>query len=292
MRSYDDGMKTGTDCARSLGENRAIAGNGEGRGKGGPDDNVLVIAFEIGGRYCRADYRHFAQVIAGKILDGLGIPALLDSLREEEGCPLDVSGCVRLMVYGRILERRSGLDNGALYRPVASPEDCRLHLLDVLEFVYRHRRPLAARLRERVRENFGDRTDFILRSTSERYTDTEAPSRAPFASAEPSGEWTTRHTAAYSWICRLAVSVLRIIRIRISERCPAGEDGRRPALTIVRIREAMRGLKVSALSDEFYRFSGVDDEDMGLVLEAMGLRIEKKLFRMEELVSLEGSVRF
>ena len=57
-----------------------------------------------------------------------------------------------------------------------------------------------------------------------------------------------------------------------------------------RFQKALRSWTVDRLSDEYYRMSGFDNDDLILICQALNLHIPLQLFTLGDLRSLKSSV--
>lgn len=90
------------------------------------------------------------------------------------------------------------------------------------------------------------------------------------------------HITAYLTICTIALLFIRIIQNRLKTK---GET-----LSAERICEALNKWQVEKLADEYYRFNNLKDDDLTAILEAFGVEIPEKLYRMGELKHIKQTI--
>jgi transposase len=100
---------------------------------------------------------------------------------------------------------------------------------------------------------------------------------------------TKEHIEAHMIICLIALTMLRMIQIKI---CKSGLSEKNNDATFWsmglpanRIQKALNKWKVELLSNDLYRFTDLDDADLKLILDAFGISIPAKLFRKADLKS-------
>ena len=89
----------------------------------------------------------------------------------------------------------------------------------------------------------------------------------------------------YFAISVIADFVLRIIQNKVSEK----SGGFSPAMSFEEIRNALNKWTVDTLPDKYYRFNNVDDKDLKLILEAFGINIPEKIYRLGDLKTIKQS---
>ena len=90
------------------------------------------------------------------------------------------------------------------------------------------------------------------------------------------------HITAHLTICTIALLFIRIIQNKLKA---FGKN-----LSAERIREALNKWQVEKLADEYYRFNNLKDEDLTEILEAFGIEIPKKLYRIGELKHIKQTI--
>lgn len=100
---------------------------------------------------------------------------------------------------------------------------------------------------------------------------------------------TPEHIEAHMIICLIALTMIRMIQCKI---CKSGLVKKSDdvslwsmGLSAQRIQKALNKWKVELLSDDYYRFTDLDDPDLKLILDAFNIKIPRKLFRKSDLKS-------
>lgn len=100
---------------------------------------------------------------------------------------------------------------------------------------------------------------------------------------------TKEHIEAHMIICLIALTMLRMIQIKI---CKSGLSEKKNdaalwsmGLPANRIQKALNKWNVELLSGDLYRFTNLDDSDLKLILHAFNISIPTKLFRKADLKS-------
>jgi len=105
---------------------------------------------------------------------------------------------------------------------------------------------------------------------------------------------TQEHINAHLLICMIALVIIRIIqkRIRDNGTCPKEKDVYwNIGMSGERIQDALNKWKIESFSDEFLRFTDIDDPDLLQILEAFGINLPLKLYRRAELKSLKTGIK-
>lgn len=105
---------------------------------------------------------------------------------------------------------------------------------------------------------------------------------------------TQEHIDAHLLICMIALVIIRIIqkRIRDNGNCPKEKDVYwNIGMSGERIQDALNKWKIESFSDEFLRFTDIDDPDLLQILEAFGIDLPLKLYRRAELKSLKTGIK-
>ena len=90
------------------------------------------------------------------------------------------------------------------------------------------------------------------------------------------------HITAHLTICTIALLFIRIIQNQLKKSdCSLSAD---------RIREALNLWKVEKIADEYYRFNDINDTDLKMILDAFGINIELKLYKMGELKHIKQTI--
>ena len=104
-----------------------------------------------------------------------------------------------------------------------------------------------------------------------------------------------KHVSAHLLICMIALTVLRVIQIRIVKSgLVRSADEKNVSWTMglsgERVRDALNKWQVDKLPSDLYRFMNVDDADLKLILDAFGIKIPLKFFRRVELKQIKSSI--
>lgn len=99
---------------------------------------------------------------------------------------------------------------------------------------------------------------------------------------------TREHIEAHLITCLVALTIVRLIQCKIikSGLVPRPDDDVTQwsmGLPAQRIQKALNKWKVESLSDDFYRFTDIDDPDLKLILDAFEIEIPVKLYRKADL---------
>lgn len=99
---------------------------------------------------------------------------------------------------------------------------------------------------------------------------------------------TREHIEAHLITCLVALTIVRLIQCKIikSGLVPHPDDDVTQwsmGLPAQRIQKALNKWKVESLSDDFYRFTDIDDPDLKLILDAFEIEIPVKLYRKADL---------
>lgn len=105
---------------------------------------------------------------------------------------------------------------------------------------------------------------------------------------------TPEHVTAHLLICMIALILLRIIQKRLKDsgvvRIEPGAYWS-SGLSAARIQAALNRWKVDSFPDDLYRFIGVDQPDVKLILDAFGINIPAKLYRRAELKHIKTGIK-
>jgi transposase len=103
------------------------------------------------------------------------------------------------------------------------------------------------------------------------------------------------HIKAHLLICLIALTVMRIIQIRIVKSGLVPTDAKdlcfTMGLTGKRIQNALNKWQVEKLSNDYYRFLNLNDPDLKLILHAFGIDIPAKFFRKSQIKSFKTSIQ-
>jgi transposase len=104
------------------------------------------------------------------------------------------------------------------------------------------------------------------------------------------------HIKARLLVCMIALTVMRIIQNRIvkSGVVPSAEQKNvawTMGLSGERIRRALNKWRVDLMPQDLYRFSGTNDPDLKLILDAFNIKISPKFYRRAELKEIKTSIK-
>lgn len=101
---------------------------------------------------------------------------------------------------------------------------------------------------------------------------------------------TKEHIDAHLAICTIALIVTRIIQLKVAGASDASANKLWSyGISADRVRAALNSWTVDALPDGLFRFNNLDHPDLARILEAFGLSLPVKLYKMKELKSLKAA---
>jgi transposase len=105
-----------------------------------------------------------------------------------------------------------------------------------------------------------------------------------------------KHISAHLLICMIALTVLRLIQIRIvkSGVVPSAVEkdvAWTMGLSGERVQDALNKWQVDKLPSDYYRFMNVEDPDLKLILDALDINIPLKLFKRAELKKIKSGIK-
>jgi len=104
---------------------------------------------------------------------------------------------------------------------------------------------------------------------------------------------TPEHIQAHLMICFMALTMMRVIQHKIKKSLPeetAKDLNWSYGLPGDRFQKALRSWSIDQISDEYYRMSNIDNEDLKTICSAVNLQLPLKLFTLGDLRSLKSSV--
>lgn len=104
---------------------------------------------------------------------------------------------------------------------------------------------------------------------------------------------TPEHIQAHLMICFMALTMMRVIQHKIKKSLPeeAAKDlNWSYGLPGDRFQKALRSWSIDQISDEYYRMSNINNEDLKTICSAVNLQLPLKLFTLGDLRSLKSSV--
>ena len=105
---------------------------------------------------------------------------------------------------------------------------------------------------------------------------------------------TPEHIQSHLLICFMALTMMRVIQHKIKKSLPADKAkdlNWSYGMPGDRLQKALRSWMIDRLSDEYYRMSGIDNDDLKTVCKALNLQIPLKLFTLGDLRSLKSAVQ-
>ena len=104
---------------------------------------------------------------------------------------------------------------------------------------------------------------------------------------------TPEHIQAHLLICFMALTMMRVIQYKIKRSLP--EDKAKDlnwsyGMPGDRLQKALRSWTVDRLSDEYFRMSGFDNDDLKMICQSVNLHIPLQLFTLGDLRTLKSSV--
>lgn len=107
---------------------------------------------------------------------------------------------------------------------------------------------------------------------------------------------TPEHIRAHLLLCFIALTMIRVIQFGITKNLPStSKDGGSCwsyGLTGRRVADALLSWTVDQISDEYYRMSGADNDDLSLILRSAGVNISPKLYTRGDLLAMKSAVSF
>ena len=103
---------------------------------------------------------------------------------------------------------------------------------------------------------------------------------------------TKEHIIAHLTVCTIALIVLRMIQRKIKTQIPATNGALfTSGLSADRIQTALNKWTVEKIGDVYYRFGGINDPDLLLILNSFGITIPKKCYKLGELKAFKGIMK-
>ena len=101
---------------------------------------------------------------------------------------------------------------------------------------------------------------------------------------------TREHIIAHLTVCTVALIVLRMIQRQIKLKHPTDYDVFSAGLSADRIQTALNKWTVERIGEIYFRFAGINDKDLLLILDSFGIEIPKKCYRLNELKALKSQI--
>ena len=132
---------------------------------GGPQPRNVTVAFRSGDRKCLGRPKLMAATILDPVFNALGLGALLASVKHASKLRYDLTGIVRLLVYGRILDPASKCAtmsrNEKWLDPVVSSSNGD-NVYDALTVIERSRRQILRRMNTCITRGTGRKTGTVF----------------------------------------------------------------------------------------------------------------------------------
>ena len=142
-----------------------------------PKERILV-PFEPGDAKCLGKPRRMAATILDPVFRALGLDELFASIKFSSKIGYDLTGIVRLLTYGRILEPASKSatmeQNGKYFRPlVSSTNDDNVY--DALDVIQRHAKQIVQRMNTCVTRGTGRSSKVVFYDVTNFFFETPRP---------------------------------------------------------------------------------------------------------------------
>ncbi len=142
-----------------------------------PKERILV-PFELGDAKCLGKPKRLAATILDPVFRALGLDELFASIKFSSKIGYDLTGIVRLLTYGRILEPASKSatmeQNGKYFRPlVSSTNDDNVY--DALDVIQRHAKQIVQRMNTCVTRGTGRSSKVIFYDVTNFFFETPRP---------------------------------------------------------------------------------------------------------------------
>lgn len=101
---------------------------------------------------------------------------------------------------------------------------------------------------------------------------------------------TKEHIDAHLAICMIALTVMRIIQMKVASSCEISSNRLWSyGISADRVKDALNSWTLDCFPDDLYRFNNLDNADLKLILDAFHIHIPLKLFKTRELKALISS---
>lgn len=100
---------------------------------------------------------------------------------------------------------------------------------------------------------------------------------------------TKEHIDAHLAICTIALIIMRIIQLKVAESDTSPSKLWSYGISADRVRSALNAWTVDSLPDGWFRFNNIDDPDLKCILDAFGIQLPAKLYKMKELRAIKSS---
>ena len=142
-----------------------------------PKERILV-PFEPGDAKCLGKPKRLAATILDPVFRALGLDELFASIKFSSKIGYDLTGIVRLLTYGRILEPASKSatmeQNGKYFRPlVSSTNDDNVY--DALDVIQRHAKQIVQRMNTCITQGTGRNSKVVFYDVTNFFFETPRP---------------------------------------------------------------------------------------------------------------------
>ena len=133
--------------------------------EGEKEAEKYLVTFEEGDEHCFSDPKWCSNIILDRIFDELGLTAFFREIKHSSKIEYDLSGLVKLIVYGRILEPSSKItafsQNEKYYKPVCKSENP-FNVYDMLDVVYENYDKIQTRINNNLTKKAGRNPSVIF----------------------------------------------------------------------------------------------------------------------------------
>ncbi|MGN0059919.1 MAG: IS1634 family transposase [Coriobacteriales bacterium] len=138
----------------------------------------ILVPFEPGDARCLGEPRRMAATILDPVFSALGLDEFFTSVKFSSKIQYDLTGIVRLLVYGRLLDPASKSatmeQNGRYYRPlVSSTNDDNVY--DALDVIQKNAQKIIRRMNARVTRGTGRSSKVVFYDVTNFFFETPHP---------------------------------------------------------------------------------------------------------------------
>jgi len=101
------------------------------------------------------------------------------------------------------------------------------------------------------------------------------------------------HIQAHLTVCLIALIMMRVIQYMVRKLPSITMDEKltwHEGLSADRVQTALRNLQTEELAQGFYRFNNINDDDVKILIDSFGLKIEPKLYSIGDLKVLASKI--
>ena len=105
---------------------------------------------------------------------------------------------------------------------------------------------------------------------------------------------TREHIEAHLMVCLISLIMMRLIQFMIKKNPKIQKEVHltwHEGLSADRVQKALNQFKIEKLSQGFYRFENVENEDLKLLLESFEMKVEKKLYSAGDLRKVSKQIK-